>query len=119
MTSQGKILVEETTDPRILGKAAQLINSQLGASSVEQPRFVATHALLVTYSNVSIERKTLKTKNEDPSIVNTFQALLLGGRDRQKRGESATLTFVQFLYRDLHWEGEEAEAGIMWVFGIF
>lgn len=108
MTSNGRILVEETTDPRILGKAAQLINVQLGASSVEQPRFVATHALLVTYSNVSIGKST-KTKEDS----NTFQALLLGGKDRQKRGESATITFVQFLYRDLHWEGEEAEAGIM------
>jgi len=109
MTSNGKILVEETTDPRILGKAAQLINTQLGASSEQQqPRFVATHALLVTYSNVSIGMT--KTTKE---ATNTFQALLIGGKDRQKRGESSTVTFVQFLYRDLHWEGEEAEAGIM------
>ena len=111
MTSNGKILVEETTDPRILGKAAQLINTQLGASTSseqQQPRFVATHALLVTYSNVSIGMT--KTTKE---ATNTFQALLIGGKDRQKRGESSTVTFVQFLYRDLHWEGEEAEAGIM------
>ncbi|CAK5021521.1 unnamed protein product [Meloidogyne enterolobii] len=94
MTSNGKILVEETTDPRILGKAAQLINTQLGASSEQQPRFVATHALLVTYSNVSIGMS--KTTKE---ATNTFQALLIGGKDRQKRGESSTVTFVQFLYR--------------------
>jgi hypothetical protein len=88
-------------------------------SASEHPRFIATHALLVTYSNVSIQRKSSsKLKNDDSS--NTFQALLIAGRDHQKRGESATLTFVQFLYRDLHWEGEEAEAGIMFVdFNIF
>jgi hypothetical protein len=106
LAQQGQIYVEETTDPRILGKASQIINDQLGNGGDQQ--FAANHALLVTYVNVSLGHR-----QQSPTQIplNTFQTILIGGRDRLKRGDSP-MTFVQFLYRDIQWS-EDAEAGIM------
>uniref|UniRef100_A0A183CAB2 EGF-like domain-containing protein n=1 Tax=Globodera pallida TaxID=36090 RepID=A0A183CAB2_GLOPA len=100
LAQQGQIFVEETTDPSLLTKVSRTVNEQLTES--RHSPFVGSHALMVTYVNVSLA-------NADSKLSNTFQTLLIGGRDKQKR---ENMTFVQFLYRDIAWS-EGAEAGIM------
>jgi len=106
LAQQGQIYVEETTDPRILTKAAHLVNEQLGNGDSQ---FSASHALLVTYVNVSVGGGQ-GTGGVGQRPVNTFQTLLLGGTGGGRRRENQT--FVEFLYRDIQWS-EDAEAGIM------
>ncbi|KAL3097761.1 hypothetical protein niasHS_000496 [Heterodera schachtii] len=100
LAQQGQIFVEETTDPSLLAKASRTINEKLTDS--RQSPFEGSHALMVTYVNVSLA-------NTESKFSNTFQTLLIAGRDKLK---SENMTFVQFLYRDIAWS-EGAEAGIM------
>uniref|UniRef100_A0A914IAB0 Uncharacterized protein n=1 Tax=Globodera rostochiensis TaxID=31243 RepID=A0A914IAB0_GLORO len=100
LAQQGQIFVEETTDPSLLTKVSRTVNEQL--TELRHSPFVGSHALMVTYVNVSLA-------NAESKLSNTFQTLLIGGRDKQKR---ENMTFVQFLYRDIAWS-EGAEAGIM------
>ncbi|TKR78276.1 hypothetical protein L596_019108 [Steinernema carpocapsae] len=90
----GQVSVLETTDSDALTRATSAV-----VENGDDPTFVATSAVVVTYMNVTTNRSKLG---------NTFQALLIGGRN----GHRENKTFAQFLYKDLPWS-DGAEAGIM------
>uniref|UniRef100_A0AC35EUW9 Uncharacterized protein n=1 Tax=Panagrolaimus sp. PS1159 TaxID=55785 RepID=A0AC35EUW9_9BILA len=94
LTKSGEVTVGETSNSDALARAAQQINENL-----EQPNFIATNLVIVTYMNVS----TSHSRSQ-----NTFQAVIVGGRS--KRGDEQT--YVMLLYKNLIWS-EGAEAGIM------
>uniref|UniRef100_A0A914XZ45 Uncharacterized protein n=1 Tax=Panagrolaimus superbus TaxID=310955 RepID=A0A914XZ45_9BILA len=94
LTRSGQVTIGDKTSPDVLERAAQQINENL-----EQPNFIATYIVTLTYSNVSTAH------SRSP---NTFQAVIVGGRS--KRGDEQT--YVILLYKNLIWS-EGAEAGIM------
>ncbi|EJD75008.1 nidogen [Loa loa] len=91
----GQIFVEETDDPKVLSRATKTI-----ASSINDKKFQATTAILVTYVNV--------TKADRTGPGSTFQTLIISGINKQHRNE----TYAQMLYKDLPWS-DGAEASIL------
>uniref|UniRef100_A0A1I8ASX4 Nidogen n=1 Tax=Steinernema glaseri TaxID=37863 RepID=A0A1I8ASX4_9BILA len=90
----GQVTVSETTDSDVLTRATAAI-----VENGDDATFVATSVVIVTYLNVSTSRQR---------TGNTFQALLIGGRNGRRENK----TFAQLLYKDLPWS-DGAEAGIM------
>nr|CTP81763.1 BMA-DEX-1 [Brugia malayi] len=91
----GQIFVDETDDPKVLSRATKTI-----ASSINDKKFQAKTAVLVTYINVTDADRT--------GPGSTFQTLIIGGTNKQHRNE----TYAQMLYKDLPW-GDGAEASIL------
>ncbi|MCP9257182.1 Nidogen-like protein [Dirofilaria immitis] len=91
----GQIFVDETNDPKVLSRATNTI-----ASNINNKKFQATTAVLVTYVNV--------TDADRRSPGSTFQILIIGGTNKQHQNE----TYAQMLYKDLPWNGK-AEASIL------
>uniref|UniRef100_A0A915Q1X0 EGF-like domain-containing protein n=1 Tax=Setaria digitata TaxID=48799 RepID=A0A915Q1X0_9BILA len=91
----GQIFVEETDDPKVLSRATKTV-----AGSINDKKFQATTAVLVTYVNVTDPHRT--------GSGSTFQTLIIGGTNRQHQNE----TYAQMLYQDLPWK-DRAEASIL------
>uniref|UniRef100_A0A1I8EWW2 Nidogen n=2 Tax=Wuchereria bancrofti TaxID=6293 RepID=A0A1I8EWW2_WUCBA len=91
----GQIFVDETDDPKVLSRATKTI-----ASSINDKKFQAKTAVLVTYINVTDADRT--------GPGSTFQTLIIGGTNKQHRNE----TYAQMLYKDLPWS-DGAEASIL------
>ncbi|VDK89050.1 unnamed protein product, partial [Onchocerca ochengi] len=91
----GQVFVGETDDPKVISRATKTI-----ASSINDQKFQATTAVLVTYVNV--------TDTDQTSPGSTFQILIIGGTNKQQQNE----TYAQILYKDLSWS-DGAEASIL------
>uniref|UniRef100_A0A0N5A1S3 Epidermal growth factor n=1 Tax=Parastrongyloides trichosuri TaxID=131310 RepID=A0A0N5A1S3_PARTI len=92
----GKVTISETSDNEMLQRATRTVSDNLPSNE----GFMATSLFIVTYNDV--------VTSFNPSIKNTFQVALIGGRSR----DGSDVTYAHMIYKDINWS-DGAEAGIM------
>ncbi|CAD5215564.1 unnamed protein product [Bursaphelenchus okinawaensis] len=94
LSKGGEVKVKESSEDSVLARATHIVNE-----NGESGGFIADSVIIISFINVT----TSNTRT-----ANTYQTVLISGRDSSKKLE----TFVEFLYKDLTWT-PHAEAGIM------
>ncbi|CEF68605.1 Epidermal growth factor-like domain and EGF-like calcium-binding domain and Nidogen, extracellular domain and Green fluorescent protein-like domain-containing protein [Strongyloides ratti] len=96
LSKNGRVTISETNDPNLLKRATRTVADNIPNNE----SFMATSLFIVTYRDV--------TSFFNPSLKNSFQIVLIGGRSRN--GDD--VTYAHILYKDISWS-ENAEAGII------
>uniref|UniRef100_A0AC35TPA3 EGF-like domain-containing protein n=1 Tax=Rhabditophanes sp. KR3021 TaxID=114890 RepID=A0AC35TPA3_9BILA len=91
----GSVEIEEVTENKVLQRATRTISDALPSNK----GFMATSVVIITYNNV--------TTSEDPTLSNSFQVALIGGRAR----DGGDATYAHLLFKDIQWTN--AESGIV------
>uniref|UniRef100_A0A0K0FXV9 Epidermal growth factor-like domain-containing protein n=1 Tax=Strongyloides venezuelensis TaxID=75913 RepID=A0A0K0FXV9_STRVS len=96
ISKSGRITISETNDSGLLQRATRTVADNIPSNE----GFMATSLFIVTYRDV--------TSTVNPSLMNTFQVALIGGRSRNGND----VTYAHIIYKNISWSNG-AEAGVI------